>query len=91
MRLPKLYNVLYSLPKSRIGECDMDEPFFPIKAQRVVPLVKIEDNDEVTRVQTSKRAFLSQSPKLRIIRFAFASLFRLTIVEIDTEDSKSKH
>jgi hypothetical protein len=68
----------------------MDEPFFPIKAQQVVPIVKIDDNDEVTRVQTNKSALCEVSPKLRIIRLAFATLFKLTIVEIDSDGSKRK-
>jgi hypothetical protein len=68
----------------------MDKPFFPVNAKQVVPLVKIDDNDEVTRVQTNKNAFFEVGPKLRIIRLAFATLFKLTIVEIDSDGSKRK-
>jgi hypothetical protein len=68
----------------------MDKPFFPIKGEQVVPLIKIDDNDEVTRVQTSNEASLEESPKLKIIRIAFASLFKLTIVDIDPNGRKTK-
>lgn len=66
----------------------MSEPFFPLKAQQVVPIFKIDDNDEVTRVYTEKTEQLAEGFKLRIIRFALASILKFTIIEIDPSNQK---
>jgi len=67
----------------------MNKPFFPPDGQPVVPLVKIDDNEELTHVQTRKAAWVKSALKLRIIRIVFASIFKLTIVELEPEDSKT--
>jgi hypothetical protein len=66
----------------------MNEPFFPLKAQQVVPILKIEDNDDVTRVQTRKTARFSAGLKLRIVRVMFGSILKITVVKIDSQNPK---
>jgi hypothetical protein len=66
----------------------MDEPFFPLKAEQVVPILKIEDNDYVTRVQTRKTERLTAGLKLQIVRVIFGSIFKITVVKIDSQNPK---
>lgn len=69
----------------------MSKAFFPITGQRVEPILKINDNDEVTSVQTRKNDASQGNPKVRIIRIVIGSLFRATVVSIDPENCKLRH
>jgi len=66
----------------------MNEPFFPLKAQQVVPILKIEDNDDVTRVQNRKTERLTAGLKLQIIRVIFGSILKITVIKIDSQNPK---
>lgn len=69
----------------------MSESFFPITGQRVEPILKINDNDEVTSVQARKNATNHGDPKVRVIRIVIGSLFKATMVSIDPENCKQTH
>jgi hypothetical protein len=56
----------------------MSEPFFPINPQQVVPILKIDDNDEVTSVQTRKTEPQAGGLTVRIVRIVMGSIFKLT-------------
>lgn len=66
----------------------MNEPFFPLKAEQVVRILKIEDNDYVTRVQTRKTERLTAGLKLQIIRVIIGSILKITVVKIDSQNPK---
>jgi hypothetical protein len=69
----------------------MSKSFFPITGQRVEPILKINDNDEVTSVQSRKNDASRGDPKVRIIRIVIGSLFKATMVSIDLENCKQPH
>ncbi len=66
----------------------MNEPFFPITGQRVVPVVKVDDLNDMTVVQARKNGSCHSLLKLRIIRIAIGSLFKATVVNIDAENCR---
>lgn len=63
----------------------MSEVFFPASGQRVVPLFKINDNDEVTAVHTPKSMHGHGDPKISILRIVIGSLFRATVIHIEPD------
>ena len=69
----------------------MNKAFFPATGQRVEPLLRINDNDEVTSVQARKNDASQGDPKVRILRIVIGSLFKATMVSIDPENCKHSH
>jgi hypothetical protein len=66
----------------------MSTPFFPNTGQRVVPLVTIDEDNDLTVVQARRNGSSPSVVKLRIFRIAFGSLFRATWLNIDGENCK---
>lgn len=64
----------------------MSENLFPATGQRVVPLLKINENDDITLVQPRKTESGQRDPKVRIVRIVIGSLFRATFVEIEADN-----
>ncbi|MGI8838838.1 MAG: hypothetical protein ACR2H4_19690 [Pyrinomonadaceae bacterium] len=64
----------------------MSEIYFPATGQRVVPLLKINDNEDVTFVHARKPESSSPAPKVRILRIVIGSLFRATFVNIESDN-----
>lgn len=78
----KLYNVLYSL----LLEVFMPEPFFPRNGKRVVPLVTIDHDEDITFVEASPNKHSDPRVHIRIIRLAIGSLFKASVIKIDSPD-----
>jgi hypothetical protein len=66
----------------------MGTPVFPATGQRVVPIVTIEEDNDLTIVQARRNGSPRSSLKLRIFRIAFGSLFKALWLNIDGENCK---
>jgi hypothetical protein len=64
----------------------MSKPFFPVDGRPVVPLLRVDAEEEITQVRTRKVKVLSQAPKVRLFQIGLASIFKLTIVVVDGEN-----
>ena len=66
----------------------MSKPFFPTTGKRVVPLVKIEDDDELTFVEANRDKSPKHSAHIRILRLAIGSLFKASVIKIESDELK---
>ena len=66
----------------------MNKPFFPVGGQRVVPIVTLNSDDDVTLVEARKNGLVHTALKLRIFRITIGSLLKATWMHIDGDNCK---
>jgi hypothetical protein len=66
----------------------MKGPFFPTAGQPVVPLVTLDDDTDLTLVQSPKNGSLRSTLKLWIFRMALGSLLKVTLVNVKGDNCR---
>jgi hypothetical protein len=66
----------------------MAKSFFPPTGRRVVPILKLEDDDEITLVEDNKDKSLAHGARIRIMRLAIGSLLKASVIKIESDDLK---
>ena len=62
--------------------------FFPATGKQVVPLVRLDDEDGITFVQTRANASKQdETSRVRIFRFAIGKLIKATVIRIESPNA----
>ena len=62
--------------------------FFPATGKQVVPLVRVDDDDGITFVQTRANASKQdERARVRIFRFALGKLIKATVIKIESPNA----